>query len=380
MKTVAVVGTSLAGLRAAQELRSQGFDGELVLIGAEAHRPYDRPPLSKEFLLGKVSAADLALADAEDLDALQATWLLGAPAISLSNGLIILANGRQVVADGVVIATGGTPKTLAGSAELTGVHTLRTLDDAVALRTALSAGPSSVVVIGAGFIGAEVASSCRLLGHDVTVVEALPVPLAGVLGEQLGAVCAELHADNGVPVRTGTGVAGLVGTDRVTGVRLTDGTELPADLVVAGIGVRPVTEWLTGSGLAVDDGVLVDSGCVTADPRVVAIGDVARYWSRPRGRRVRSEHWTAATEQPAIAVRNLLAGSTVAHYERPGYFWSDQYGCRIQFAGTVTPQVRIVEGELAERKFVAAYVDGDAVVGVLALDSARGFGKLRRGL
>jgi NADPH-dependent 2,4-dienoyl-CoA reductase/sulfur reductase-like enzyme len=377
MRTIAIAGTSLAGLRSAQELRSQGFGGRLVLIGEEPHQPYDRPPLSKDFLLGKVSAAELALADSDDLDV---EWHLGTRAERLSGTTVTLSGGAEIAADGVVIATGGSAKTLPGTEKLAGVHTLRTLDDAVALRQALAVGPSKVVVIGAGFIGAEVASSCWSLGHDVTVVEAAAVPLAGILGEVMGAACASLHGHHGVRMLTGAGVEGLLGTSKVTGVRLTGGAEIPADLVVVGIGVRPNTAWLTGSGIAVDDGVLADSGGVTGNPRVVAVGDVVRYECVRRGRRVRAEHWTAATEQPVIAVRNLLAGSTVSNYERPGYFWSDQYGHRIQFAGVGAGKVRVVEGDPAERKFVATYSDGDKVVGVLAIDSPKLFTRLRRGL
>ncbi len=378
MKTIAVVGTSLAGLRSAQELRAQGFDGRLVMIGAEP--PYDRPPLSKDFLLGKLSAADLALAEQDDLDALDAEWRIGIRAERLDGDGVTLEDGTAIAADGFVIATGAVARTLGAARNLRGVHTLRTLDDAMGLKRELAAGPGSVVVIGAGFIGAEVASACRLLGHDVTVIEAMPVPLAPVVGAWMGAVCGGLHSGNDVRLLAGVSVAGFSGTERVTGVRLSDGRELPADLVIAGVGARPVTEWLTGSGLAVDNGVLVDSGCVTANPRVVAVGDVARYDCRLQGRRVRAEHWTAANEQPSVAVANLLAGSTVRHFERHGYFWSDQYGHRIQFAGVATEDVRIVEGEVAVNKFVATYHRGEELSGVLAIDSVRPFTRLRRSL
>ncbi len=378
MRTVAVVGTSLAGLRSAQELRARGFDGRLVMIGAEP--PYDRPPLSKDFLLGKVSADDLALAGQADLDALAAEWHLGVRAERLGGDGVTLDNGTTIAADGYVIATGAVARTLGAARNLKGVHTLRTLDDAVSLKRELAAGPGPVVVIGAGFIGAEVASACRLLGHDVTVIEAMPVPLASVVGPEMGTVCAGLHVESDVRLIAGVPVAGFAGTDRVTGVRLADGREIPADLVVAGVGARPVTEWLTGSGLAVDDGVLVDSGCVTANPRVIAVGDVARYRCRLRGRRVRAEHWTAACEQAGVAVANLLAGATVTHFARHGYFWSDQYGRRLQFAGVATEDVRIAEGDVASKRFVATYHRGDALTGVFAIDSPRPFTKLRRAL
>ncbi|MBB5852703.1 NAD(P)/FAD-dependent oxidoreductase [Amycolatopsis umgeniensis] len=378
MRTVAVVGTSLAGLRAAQELRGRGFDGRLVMIGAEP--PYDRPPLSKDFLLGKVSAEDLALAGQDDLAALDAEWHLGVRAERLGAAGVTLEDGTTIAADGYVVATGAAARTLDAARKLNGVHTLRTLDDAVSLKQGLAAGPGSVVVIGAGFIGAEVASACRLLGHDVTVIEAMPVPLAPVIGPEMGTVCAGLHAEGDVRLIAGVPVAGFAGADRVTGVRLADGREIPADLVVAGVGARPATEWLTGSGLAVDDGVLVDSGCVTANPRVIAVGDVARYRCRLRGRRVRAEHWTAANEQAGVAVANLLAGETVTHFARHGYFWSDQYGRRLQFAGVATEDVRIVEGDVASKRFVATYHRGESLAGVFAIDSPRPFTRLRRAL
>ncbi|MFC3451116.1 NAD(P)/FAD-dependent oxidoreductase [Amycolatopsis speibonae] len=378
MRTVAVVGTSLAGLRSAQELRAQGFAGRLVMIGAEP--PYDRPPLSKDFLLGKVSADDLALAGQDDLDALDAEWHLGVRAGKLGREGVTLADSTTIAADGYVIATGAVARTLGAARNLNGVHTLRTLDDAVSLKQALAAGPASVVVIGAGFIGAEVASACRLLGHGVTVIEAMAVPLAPVLGARMGAVCGELHAENDVRLIAGVAVAGFAGAGHVTGVRLADGREIRADLVVTGVGARPATGWLTGSGLAVDDGVLVDSGCVTANPRVIAVGDVARYRCRLRGRRVRAEHWTAAGEQAGVAVANLLAGATVTHFARHGYFWSDQYGRRLQFAGVATEDVRIVEGDVASKRFVATYHREDVLTGVFAIDSPRPFTRLRRSL
>ncbi|GAA1964075.1 NAD(P)/FAD-dependent oxidoreductase [Amycolatopsis minnesotensis] len=378
MRTVTIVGTSLAGLRAAQELRAQGFDGELVLVGDEPHRPYDRPPLSKDFLLGKIGVEDLELADAAGLLELGARWHLGKRAVRLSSsdGSVVLSDGTELASDGVVIATGASARTLGGG--LAGVHTLRTLDDAVALRREVADGGVRVVVIGAGFIGAETASTCRALGCDVTVVEAAPVPLSRVLGAEFGAACAGLHEENGVRLVTGTGVFALEGDTRVTGVRLADGTVLDADVVVAGIGVRPNTEWLDGSGLLVDNGVVCDEGCVTASPNVVAAGDVARF--RHDGAHVRTEHWTSAAEQPGVAVRNLLAGSTVAHHANRGYFWSEQYGHRIQFAGRAAGEAEVVEGSLAGRRFVATYLCDGVVTGVLAMDSPKPFTRLRRGL
>ncbi|MDQ8705008.1 FAD-dependent oxidoreductase [Streptomyces sp. LHD-70] len=377
MRTVTVVGASLAGLYAARELRAQGFDGRLVIVGEEQHRPYDRPPLSKDFLSGKASESDLALSDDEETLELGAEWMFGVRARGLDarGRTVLLDNGRTVSTDGLVIATGARARRLPGP-QLPGVHTLRTLDEARALRADLHRGTLRVVVIGGGFIGAETASSCAAMGHDVTVVEAAPLPLLGQLGPELAAVCARLHERGGVRLVTGTGVAAIEGGTRVTGVRLADGRLFPADVVVVGIGAIPNTEWLAGSTLAVHDGVLSDDGCVTSLPQVVAVGDVARVGG------VRAEHWTSATAQPRVAVRNLLAGHTVEHVRPLPYFWSDQYGSRLQFAGRREQGdvPRIVEGSTEEGGFLAVYERDARTTAVLALDRPRPFTRLRREL
>ncbi|MET8247896.1 FAD-dependent oxidoreductase [Streptomyces sp. NPDC005202] len=382
MRTVTVVGASLSGLYAARELRAQGFEGRLVIVGDEPHRPYDRPPLSKDFLTGRADEAQLALTDAEETASLDAEWLLGVRARGLDarGRTVLLDDGRTVSTDGVVIATGASARRLPGD-RLAGVHTLRTLDDARALREDLTRGPRQVVVIGGGFIGAETASSCAALGHTVTVVEAAPLPLVPQLGAELAAVCATLHRRGGVDLVTGTGVAGLRGTVAVTGVELADGSILPADVVIVGIGARPNTAWLAGSTLALHDGVLCDDGCATALAQVVAVGDVARVGG------TRAEHWTSATEQPRVAVANLLAGRTVETMRSVPYFWSDQYGARIQFAGHRQDgdTVRITEGELAdgapaEGGFLAVYERDGRTTAVLAVDRPRPFMRARREL
>ncbi|MEW2164939.1 FAD-dependent oxidoreductase [Streptomyces sp. NPDC007084] len=386
MRTVTVVGASLAGLYAARTLRAQGFDGRLVIVGDEPHLPYDRPPLSKDFLTGRTGEPQLALTDAEESAEIDAEWLLGVRADGLDtrSRTVVLADGRTVATDGLVIATGAAARRLPGDA-LRGVHTLRTLEDARALRAELTAGPRRVVVIGGGFIGAETASSCRLLGHDVTVVEAAPLPLVPHLGTNMAAVCAALHRRAGVELVTGAAVAGFrrSGTNpaSVAAVELRDGRALPADVVVVGVGAVPNTEWLAGSGLAVRDGVVCDAGCVTALPNVVAVGDVARVDGS------RAEHWTSATEQPHAAVANLLAGRTIETAQSLPYFWSDQYGARIQFAGRRQPQdtVRIVEGDLhdgapADGGFLAVYERDHRATAVLAVDRPRPFTRARRQL
>jgi 3-phenylpropionate/trans-cinnamate dioxygenase ferredoxin reductase subunit len=387
MRSVTVVGASLAGLRAVEELRAQGFDGRIAVVGEEPHQPYDRPPLSKAYLAGECPPESLRLADDADTGELAAEWHLGVRADSLdpATGTVRLSNGERITADGVVIATGGRARPLPGSEGLAGVHTVRTLDDAAALRADLENSSAGVVVIGAGWIGAEVASTCHALGRPVTVVEAGPTPLARVLGPTMGGICAALHTDHGVALRTGVGVRSLASTGfgpwkRVTGVTLADGTHLPADVVVVGIGMLPNTEWLAGSGLAVDNGVLCDSGCVTAFPSVVAVGDVARYRG-PDGP-VRHEHWTNASEQPATAVRNLLAGATIEEYRPSGYFWSHQYGTRLQVAGHPgdADEVVVIDGSPDDRVFVAEYRRQGLPVGVLAMNNPKLFGRLRRQL
>ncbi|MEU4145140.1 NAD(P)/FAD-dependent oxidoreductase [Streptomyces parvulus] len=382
MRTVTVVGASLSGLYAARELRAQGFDGRLVVVGDEPHPPYDRPPLSKDFLTGRADEADLALTDTEELDGLDARWLLGVRARGLDarGRTVLLDDGRTVSTDGVVVATGAAARHLAGEPRA-GVHTLRTLDDARALRAELTRGPRRVVVVGGGFVGAETASSCAALGHDVTVVEAAAVPLVPQLGAELAAVCATLHRRAGVGLLTGVSVAVLRGTTAVTGVALTDGRTLPADVVIAGIGAVPNTAWLAGSPLLLNDGVLCDDGCVSALPQVVAVGDVARVGG------TRAEHWTSATSQPRAAIRNLLAGRTVESARSVPYFWSDQYGSRIQFAGRRRDgdTVRIAEGTIADvvpegGGFLARYERAGRTTAVLAVDRPRPFMRARREL
>ncbi|GAA4618749.1 FAD-dependent oxidoreductase [Saccharopolyspora hordei] len=382
LRTVAVVGASVAGWRAAQELREQGFDGRLLVIGAEAHRPYDRPPLSKELLAGTVQPDELALGSEQEEADLDADWRLGTPAVRLDprRGTVVLADGSEVRADGVVLATGSEPLGLPG-ADAPGCHQVRTLDGALALREAVRAG-ARVVVVGAGLIGTEVASTCRERGAEVTLVDAQHLPLARTLGIELAPLFFAQHEDNGVRVRCGTPVTRVLAEDRVTGVELADGRVVPADVVVVETGTEPATRWLRGSGLKLRDGVVTDAGCVTALPTVVAVGDLARYQPVHRSRTVRSPHWTTAVDQPPVAVRNLLAGRTVATCTGVPHFWSRQYGSTLQFAGYAGPKDRItvVDGSLASRRFVATYHRGGRQVAVLAMNSPKQFATHRRRL
>lgn len=377
-----MVGASLAGLSAARSLRGRGYDGRLVVIGDETHRPYDRPPLSKEFLAGTLGEADLSLeADDEDL---RAEWLLGARATGLDRArrAVRLADGREVRTEGLVIATGAAARTLPGTEGLAGVHSLRTLDDARALRDELAIG-GRLVVIGGGFIGAEVASTARALGLEVTVVEVAPTPLAAPLGATMGGLVSALHADHGVRLLCGVGVKGIGGESRVDAVHLEDGRSIPADIVVVGVGARPCVEWLEGSGLALDNGVTCGADGRTGLAGVVAVGDCANWYDPRAGAHRRVEHWTGARERPDAAVATLLAGGAVEPgVPRPPYFWSDQYGVKIQFAGHAggADSVTVEEGSPDGRDVLAVYRRAGRPVAVLGMNQPRSFTRWRKQL
>lgn len=372
LQRVVIVGASLAGFRAAEELRDRGFSGRITMVGDEPHRPYERPPLSKEVLAGEqppeVTTIEPVGSSVDDLDV---DWYLGATASGLDTAdrCVLLGGGERIPYDGLVIATGASARRLPGTDHLEGVHTLRTLDDCLAIRAALDASPRCVAVVGAGFIGAEVAATCRSRGIDVALIEALPVPLERGLGPAMGAVVADLHRANGVDVRLGVGVVRIEGGERVERIRLTDGSVLDVDLVVVGIGVSPNTEWLEGSGLAIDNGVVCDETCLAA-PGIVAAGDVASWPNIRFGEKMRVEHWDNAVEMGAHAARTLLSAPHDAQpYTPVPWFWSDQYDRKIQLAGRsgATDEVAIVAGSVEERRFVAFYGRGGRVVGVLGM-------------
>ena len=359
LRRVTIVGGSLAGLRAAEGLRSEGFDGVIRIVSAEPYLPFDRPPLSKQVLAGTWEPDHARFRGAEDLDA---EWLLGARAASLdvATHRVTLTSGDRVDGDAVVIATGAQPRRLPPAVappELAGVHVLRTVGDCQALAADLGGGPR-VAVIGAGFIGSEVAATAKGRGADVTVIEALPVPLERALGPEMGPLFGRLHEEHGVRVQLGVAVAGIEGGDdgRVARVLLADGSAVEADVVVVGIGVAPDTGWLAGSGLTVNDGVVCDARCLAA-PGVAAAGDVARWYHEGLGHEVRVEHWTNAVEQGHAAAMALLRGEDASAYRPVPYFWSDQHGTKIQMVGHNRPgdAVAVVEGSVEEGRFVAAY-------------------------
>jgi NADPH-dependent 2,4-dienoyl-CoA reductase/sulfur reductase-like enzyme len=382
LRTVVVVGTGLAGLSAARALREQGFAGQLTLVGEEPHRPYDRPPLSKEFLAGRCDEASLALED--PAEQLSARFLLRRRAVGLDprDQAVLLDDGTALRAHGVVIATGASARRLPGAPA--GVHALRTLEDAWAIRADLLLA-QRVAVIGAGFIGLEVAATLRGLGLPVTVLEAGPEPLHAALGPAVGAAIAARHRGHGVDVRCGVSLAGFeAGPDgRVTAVHGTDGSRVPADLVIAGVGAEPAVRWLEGSGLELAGGVHCDAAGGTGLPGVVAVGDCAAWYEPRLGRAQRVEHWTSALVRPALAVATLL-GTDPASLRplRSPYFWSDQYDARLQFAGHTAPgdELTVEDGALDEDGFLAVYRRAGTPVGVVAVDRPGPFTRWRRAL
>ncbi|MDO7867237.1 NAD(P)/FAD-dependent oxidoreductase [Nocardioides jiangxiensis] len=384
VRRLVIVGASLAGLRAAESARRTGWDGEIVLVGAEDHLPYDRPPLSKAQLDHRTGDDLVPLRSRDELDGLGVTTLLGTPATGLdTDGRRVLLGDTAVAYDALVIATGATPYRLPGADGIAGVTGLRTHSDAVAVRRALDAG-ARTVVIGAGFIGSEIASAARKRGLPATIVERLEVPLSRSLGPEPGAICADLHRDAGTDLRLGVGVSGLESTGgRVTGVVLDDGTTVPADLVVVGIGVRPATGWLEDSPVALHDGdrgVLCTASLATSVPGIWAAGDVAHFPNvRFGGDLMRLEHWTNAAEQGALAARNALAGTgeEIAFLDTIPYFWSDWYGHRLQFVGTPRADEVVTVGPHGPGAIVL-YRRGTQLAGVLTIDRPRDIMKFRR--
>ena len=381
LRRIAIVGASLAGLRAAETLRDRGFDGELTLIGDEPHRPYDRPPLSKQVLQGAWEPEQTFFRKKDGYDALALDMRLGVRAMSvdLRARRVALADGTFADYDRLIIATGARVRTLPAIAPRAGLLALRGLDDAIVLRRALM-DAAHVAIVGAGFIGLEVAASCRARGLPVTVIESLPVPLSPILGSTFGDIVAAMHRDHGVDLRTGVVVTDVFGESRVAGVALSDGSRIDADVVVVGIGVTPNTEWLERSGLTIDNGI-VCNGSGEAAPSVYAAGDVARVANRWHGDSPRIEHWTNAVEQAVHAAENALAGPEAStSFSSVPYFWSDQYDRRIQFIGGGPPhdEVVIVDGSLADRRLTALYRRGDRLVACLALNQPRALIKYRK--
>lgn len=381
LESVVIVGASAGGLSAVEALRRNGYTGRITVVGDELHSPYDRPPLSKQVLQGTWEPERAALRSAQSLSALHADFLLGDRAVGLDveARTVHTAAGRRLEGDAIVIATGVRARRLAGQGELAGVHVLRSLDDTLALRADLLTA-SCVAVVGEGVLGSEIAATARQLGLTVTLAGPLAAPMFAQIGALASGVLAQVHEEQGVQLRLGTGVAGLVSHEgHATGVRLHGGEEIPADVVVVAIGSVPATDWLEGSGLKLDNGVLCDAQCRAA-PGIFAVGDVARWHHPGLGRPVRFENRTNATEQAEAVVAAMLGGTQP--YMPIPYFWSDQFDAKLQVFGVIAPdaEVEIVDGDLPSRRFVARYTEGGRTTGILGWNMAKQVRMRRREL
>ncbi len=363
LNTVVIVGSSLAGLRAAETLRLEKYEGRIIIVGAENREPYDRPPLSKKVLAGEWEAERISLRKPEDLAKLNVDWKLGSAAAALDtkNRIITLVSGETISFDGLIIATGSGVRKLPNQPDWKGVHVVRTLDDSLNLRADLNPG-ARLVVIGAGFIGLEVAATAKARGCEVTVLEGALAPMMRGLGAEMGQAAALVHADNGVQLRCDVKVVGLVegSPGAVGGVALDGGEIVPADVVVVGIGVVPATQWLENTELELRDGVVCDTTLNAGVPGMYAAGDICRWLNNLYDQEMRVEHWTTASEQGAAAASNLLAvsrGEQPKPYAAVPFFWSDQFTARIQFLGRANGDeiAHVVVGSPEERSFVALY-------------------------
>jgi 3-phenylpropionate/trans-cinnamate dioxygenase ferredoxin reductase subunit len=352
-----IVGASLAGAKAAQGLREGGFDGRVVLIGEEPSLPYARPELSKGYLAGEKTMADLLVHPAgfyaeHDIEVRTATTVTG---IDRATSQVQLSGGESLGYDRLLLTTGACPRSLdIPGVDLPGVVSLRTVADADALRERI-AQAGRVVVVGAGWIGCEVAASARMLGAQVSMLTPDPFPLLRVLGPEVGAVFADLHVEHGVDLQVGTGVEAIVGTDRAQGVLTSTRETVEGDLIVLGVGAAPRDELARAAGLAVDNGVLVDEFLTTSDPRILAAGDVANAWHPLLGTRLRVEHWDNAIKQGQAAAATMLGTPTA--FTRVPYFYSDQYDFGMEYRGHATTWDQVVfRGDPASRKFLAFWV------------------------
>lgn len=379
-----VVGASLGGLRAAAALRTFGFPGPITLVGDEPHPPYDRPPLSKEVLTGEKQPSEALLRPPEFFEEQGIVLRLGTAAVGwdAASRTVRLANGEELAYDAAVVATGSRARRLPGVGELPGLHVMRTLDDAAAIRSSLETA-RRLVVAGAGFIGSEVAASARSRGLEVIIAEAAEQPLAAAVGREVGERCAALHGRYGTELRCGTGVSGVRREASELAVELSDGSEERCGAMVVGIGVIPNTEWLEGSGMETERGAVVcDRFLRTSLPDVYAVGDLAAWDSRRFGGRIRVEHWTNTVEQAAAAARNIcnvMKGEEPVAYDGVPYFWSDQYGHRLQLAGLASEEeAAFVDDPLDEPGLLTLYRRGDRLGGVFAIDRVGPLMKLRR--
>lgn len=375
----AIVGANLTGGRAAEALREHGYAGQIVLVGAEPDRPYERPPLSKGFLQGSIPEEEIYLRPAEWYQEKGIDLRLGVRATRLDAAArtLELEGGEHLSYEKLLIATGCEVRQLkTPGSDLAGIYYLRTLRDSAGLAAELQRADRAVVV-GAGFIGSEVAASARVMGREVTVLEAAPVPLERALGAKMGEVCAAIHRDHGVDLRLSCALQEFRGSGRVEEVVLANGTTIRCDVVVVGVGVAPAVGWLDSSGIAIDNGIVVNEYTETNLPDVYAAGDVANSWNPLFGDRMRVEHFDNAQNQ-GIGAGKVMAGFREAYAPVP-YFWSDQYGFTLQYVGHARGDDRIVmRGDIAKRSFTAFYLRADSVQAAFSIGRPREIMAARR--
>ncbi|MGH2768993.1 MAG: NAD(P)/FAD-dependent oxidoreductase [Actinomycetota bacterium] len=377
-RSFVIVGANLAGASAAATLRDESFEGKLILIGEEPHPPYERPPLSKDYLRSKTSFDQALVRPPHYYESHDIETLFGVRAsrIDAASRVVELDDGGRVPYDKVLVATGGITRRLPLPGwDLEGIHDLRTVADADRIRAEIGGGARAVVV-GMGFIGAEVAASLRLSGLEVTVIEAFPSPLFASLGERVGRVMEGIHRDRGVVMHFGDPVASFEGTGRVERVTTRSGRRIDCDFVVVGVGIVPATDLLASSGVELDNGVVVDEYCRTRVPGIYAAGDVTNHYHPLAGERMRVEHWQNALRQGAAAARSMLGKGEP--YGEVHWFWSDQYDHNLQYAGFhLQPDTFVVRGSLEERGFVGFYLKDGRLVAAVGLDRSK---ELRRSM
>lgn len=376
---VVIVGGGVGGVHTARTLRNRGYGGEIIAIDAEPDYPYDRPALSKDFLTGDLDEDDIVTLDADTADRLGVELRLGVAATGLDvlARCLMLADGDQLAYDALVLATGAVARWPAGLRRMRGMTALRTLGDARALRSALSTGSPRVVILGAGFIGCEIASAARAHGLDVTIVEVADRPLGRVVHPAVGNTIGTLHAEHGVHVRFGRTVTRMVGRDRVDAIELSDGETLPADLVVVGIGAAPAAGWISSSTLTVSGGVHTDATLQAGPGPVYVVGDLAQ-WPGRDGQRMRSEHWTGAVRQAECVAHNLIAPHDPRRWVEVPYIWSDQYEHRLQVAGEATGEITFVVGDPHQASYLALIRREQRIAGAIAFNASELFEPARR--
>jgi NADPH-dependent 2,4-dienoyl-CoA reductase/sulfur reductase-like enzyme len=376
---VVIVGAGLGGVRTVEGLRAAEFSGQITLVGDERHEPYDRPPLSKQVLAGQWPEERARLHRGE-LTELGIGWHRGRSAVDVDGSAVELDDGTRLRYDVLVVATGVRPRRLPGQPDHPELHILRTLDDCRGLRDSLSRA-HSLLVVGAGFIGAEVAATARTAGLEVSMLEALPVPFARVLGEQMGQLCAQLQRDHGVTVRCGVQLTELAGNGGGIAARLADGSTIHADCGVVGVGTVIDAGWLAGLGVATDGGLRCDvAGLVEGTGNVYAVGDIAAWRHPTLGAAPRIEHWTSATEQAAVVAQRIAGQPITRQADAVPYFWSDQYGLTLQLVGrpTLATSIEVLHDPGMIKGTVAGYFADGQFVAVLAFQAPRLLNRYRK--